>query len=118
MCLQISVAHHYPLNKPLIASKDILVWKIISDENCSKYQGFQYKPNTVYKLSSQLKLANGREIAEGYHAYTSRQEARNHFFDVHHKVVKFVIPKGTEYFVGIRSDIVSNKIKSLDLKRQ
>lgn len=57
------------------------------------------------------------DVHAGYHAYVSRKIARIENF-TNDKVVKFYIPKGAKYYLSNDGQIVSNKIKSGDLKSQ
>lgn len=113
--------------KPFIATKDILVWKIITTRNLSLYRSFKYKPNCGYPtIKFNIRYSYNNDIDyfkayEGYHAYTSRRITRLRYAkyrDVLYKIVKFYIPKGAKYYLGEDGDIVSNTIKSGDLKRQ
>lgn len=123
MCLTIADNHGYRLRantnvdikKYLYTAKeDITVYKIIKNDNTSMYQDFQYKPNTQYCLGKNLKpwdlICIYFEVDEGFHAYLSKR------FTPDKKLVEFVIPKGAKYFLGINNDIVSDSIKSGDLK--
>ena len=123
MCLIIDYDKHRDRYKPLIADRDILVWKIIYDTNVSLYRGFQYIANTQY-CTEELKVQFEHSIHAGYHAYTTREttRARVRTFrkvlqkGVKIKIVKFTIPKGAKYYIGNNLDIVSNTIISGDLK--
>ena len=108
--------------KPLIAKEDILVWKFIFQDNRAPYYTeFCYSPNKTEK-EVKLKVINAI-IEEGYHSWCSRSIAKSEKSEKFRKfgkfkVVKFYIPKGSEYFIGEDGDIVSNKIRSGDLKSQ
>lgn len=127
MCLVINPNKHNLLDNndfpvAFIAEKDIIVWKILTNDNISIFEDYQYGPNKSYP-----EVAFGKDnnldylIHAGYHAYVSRQYARNAknsdmIFYSNCKVVKFIIPKGAYYYIGWDDDIVANKIISGDLK--
>lgn len=107
-----------------IAKKDIEVYKLIGKNDVSVYRGFHYKPNTKYHLRFPLKpilarLDNGRRrtVERGYHSYIDHEcLGRCLGRGSRYKVVKFIIPKGAEYYVGADNDMVSTAIISGDLK--
>lgn len=111
--------------KPLIAKKDILVWKVITKNNISIWREFRYYPNKTYITKFYIECGNlvynynmmFCTVYSGFHAYLSRSIARKVKSYVNdEKVVKFIIPKGAKYYLGDDGDIVSNKIRSGDLK--
>lgn len=99
------------------ATEDIVVYKIINMHNNSLYQGFQYKPNRLYRLRKKLKVKRN-EIYEGFHSYNCLVKVRDNILEtfLNPKVVKFVIPKGAKYYLGRDNDIVSTSIRSGNLK--
>lgn len=131
MCLYIDTSKHklgkngIPL--PLIMEEDRVVWKVIGYNNISTTRLFQYDENSLYSIDG-LKVYRVEGaihqprivyvVDRGYHAYTTRRTARGCrcLFLCDGKIVKFVIPKGAKYFVGMDGDIVSDQIRSLDLK--
>ena len=132
MCLNIDTTKH-PELKPLIADKDITVWKVMYKTNKSPYQGAAYvanhycsmvrlKPVEVHFKGIDVVL-HSATIEEGYHAFRIREVARklirgfSYFFaNNNYKLVKMVIPKGTRYYIGNKGDIVSEVIYTGDLK--
>jgi hypothetical protein len=103
--------------KPRIAKADIPVFKIIDKDNTSFIQKFQYEPNTLYRLRKALKPALHwpYEVDAGFHAYTIDCYETNKHLNSRTKKVKFTIPKGARYFIGIHGDIVATAIRSGDL---
>lgn len=105
MCLYIKKGE-----KERTATEDMVVYKIIKNDNKSFWLNFQYQPNTLYRLRKKLKISEGA-IHEGFHAYL--------FADVYKsyrtKYVKFIIPKGAKYYLGKNDDIVSTSIRSGNL---
>ena len=108
MCLTVSSGE-------LTAEEDIIVYKIIQEDNKSLHQNFQYTPNTRYKLQGELNpivtASNLVLIKEGFHAFVNPNYA------IPALCVKFTIPKGAKYYLGKHNNIVSNEIISGDLKR-
>lgn len=99
-----------------IATHDIEVWKVLKNDNRSIVQGFQYKPNTLFRLRKKLNPEDSQGIYEGFHAYTNKAEAET-MVGGDWKLVTFTIPKGAVYFLGICDEIVSTSIRSGNLKR-
>lgn len=115
--------------KPHTARKNITVWKVIKKNNYSLYLNKCYKQNILYPRvkfgysgrysSSFSDIKEFATIDRGYHSYRSRERARDEHHNVQHnnsKIVKFIIPKGAKYYIGDCEDIVSDIIKSGDLK--
>ena len=112
MCLIIKSGPH-------IAKKDILVWKVIFKDNTSLHRNFKYSPNKSFpKVKFTMSRYESNLIYAGYHSFKSREIARFNKTYSNLKVVKFYIPKGAKYFIGDDCDIVSNRIRSGDLKPQ
>lgn len=108
--------------EPLIAEKDILVWKLINKNNVSLHQRFFYSPNKLFPKVG-LNIFSScvhKRIFRGYHAFRSRDAARidRSYQCGDLKVVKFYIPKGAKYYIGDDNDIVADRIRSGDLKAQ
>lgn len=110
----------------MVATKPILVYKVIRDDNRSFYCHFPYTPNQKYqtKLAVESFLYQHEsmtKVEDGFHAWMDKQEAiresdtLNSEFWQDTKIVSFTIPKGALYYLGNRKDIVSNKINSGDL---
>lgn len=99
------------------ASRDILVYKIISNDNSSYHREFPYEPNTLYRLRKALKPVWG-EVFRGFHAYISYigYDGNRHFIPNRAKIVAFIVPKGAKYYLGHHGEIVSTSIRSWDLK--
>lgn len=115
MCLTIKTGM-----KLQIAKEDIEVYKVIYRDNTSLHQGFAYAPKSHYYLCSSLKpvLSRSHNIRRrtvecGFHSYIKR--ISNPYNNMA-KIVKFIIPKGAEYYLGDNNDAVSNAIISGDLK--
>lgn len=117
MCLHIDLSKHKWEDGLCLAKKateDILVWKVITKDNLSVWRHFIYRENKLFKTQF---IQKEEVIYNGYHAYTSRKKAREeHELDIGEKIVRFTIPKGARYFMGLNNDVASNMIKSGDLK--
>lgn len=140
MCLTVNItfptkkdAQNY---KPLIATKDIKVYKVLEygtkaktkaktnkDRLYSPYRGFYYDKGTQYtesKLnrryhttcwSNQCTL----HIEKGLHAYVTKdcRQIKDHLSTYAYAkpvVVVMVIPKGSQYYLGDNNDIVTNNL--------
>ncbi len=121
--------------KPLIAKKDIRVYKIFNSVNydangkineaISVYQDFKYKKGKKYILNGKAILRPSRrqsswnnlwEINRGFHAYRTSIWAKNKLkgswmYDNSSKIIQFYIPKGSSYYYGTDGEIVSNQIE-------
>lgn len=120
-------------NTPLIAEEDIVVYKVLMHRNGKDYapvvsdtanlQSYIYKKGAnKARLKEDISLTlDGRTYAIGQgflHAYTTNEEAEKSktrwnccFLTVSNFVVKMIVPKGTEYFVGIdEKDICAKQL--------
>jgi hypothetical protein len=108
--------------KPQIAEKDIVVYKVLRDNNESPYQNFKYKKGTEYYRYGPRKFGrtiNNRsyneyevQIEEGLHSY--REEGIAIIKVVgwwNRKVVKMIVPKGSQYYISsCETEIVSDRL--------
>lgn len=120
MCLTVSRKHHGTGQpKPKVAQHDIKVYKVLKLDDSSKFQHFQYSPNTIYKMPIRRIYPSGRFFAgesfahehiiyAGFHAFRKMIDT----WPVNGKVVEFNIPKGTQYYIGDENDIVATQIRS------
>lgn len=111
MCLFIKSGPH-------VAGVDRVVWKVIWNRgNISIHRDFKYKPNTLYKKVKIGLCPFNEKIFDGYHAYRNRDFAYDMLTrpDLNYKMVKFIIPAGSTYYIGDIGDIVSDRIQSGDL---
>lgn len=134
MCLEILKESHLQC-KPLVARENMIVYKVINKTNASYHRYFKYIPNTLYRLRKSLKVSKfyihalkesinykseTRYIHEGYHSYKNKPKSTEiTMIDMVSggvKIVKFTIPKGAKYFLGIDGDIVSTSIRSGNLR--
>lgn len=114
---------------PLIAQKDITCYKVLDVFEGSKrtfypmYQsnGFRYRlgQRNYYakggygnlKRLKKLKVVLG-EVYEGLHSYQTLEKAQYQAKTCYNVIImKFVIPKGTEYFKGSDEDYVSLQLR-------
>lgn len=122
-----------------IADRDIEVYKIVYKANkksCkSCVRGFMYEANTLYKMPSvqiSFNVLNIIGIEKAYHSYTKIQytlsriyekdsiytgkriifgnQLRSIILDNPYYVATFVIPKGSQYAVNWKGEIISNQI--------
>jgi len=107
---------HEFASKPLIAKKDIKVYKVLGTNNISPYRKMLYEKNFeytehqpfTYYCSDELG-AHALYLRQGLYSFTRKSTAKNSLrFD--RKIVEMIIPKGAQYFKGVGSTIVSNKL--------
>ena len=118
MCLQVDKrfktrqeARNY---KPLIAKKDIKVYKYLDFEDdvyISLFMGFKYEKGYHYSANISRNIFKRRhlnvwtiECNRGLHAYTNKMNKA--YFE---EIIMY-IPKGSEYYLGTNGDIVSNNL--------
>ena len=115
MCLYIEKKYH-PHRKALVAQEDILVYKALKHvQTCPPF--FTYKSpffpcfwcpsNGKIKMESTFKFKEGG-ITEGIHAFQRNVRLRGLGTDV--KQHYAIIPKGTLFYMGYYSDIVSHEL--------
>lgn len=103
-------------SKPLIAKKNIAVYKILDKDMYSIFYGYEYKLNQLNKTHINIEKAGHLfKINSGFHAYHNKIDVIDHFFKHHlnhsyYMICKAVIPKGSEYYIGDDRDIVSNQL--------
>lgn len=119
MCLIIK--NH--ITAPEIASEDIPVFKLLmlkynnrKLQLVSPYQKMQYKIGKTYKSQIKRNPNNVFEINEGLHSFISRKGAyRDHVILGNTVMLIGIIPKGSQYYIGTDDDVVSNKLKLIDI---
>ena len=114
-----------------IAVNDIQVYKILKERRTwisnrvkyvSPYYNFKYKLNKIYK--SRLELDQIRDdtliIENGLHSFTSLQRTE-YYRDTCEPycetwiIFKAIIPKGSVYYKNGAGEIVSNKLKIVEI---
>lgn len=100
--------------KPLIAKEDIIVYKVLDQNNYSPYRAYKYTEGFHYYETGDIipevgKCSTDIIIKKGLHSYSSYTIAstRRNSTD---KIVKMIIPKGSKYFIGKNEDIVSDNL--------
>lgn len=112
--------------KPKIASKDIVVYKVLekynltSDKWYSPFMGTpyilgqsNYAEIFIYQKYDRKKFT----VEEGIHAYTNLNQAIMKSGYGHYKrygVFKCIIPKGSKYLIGNYEEIVTNHLIVLE----
>ena len=117
MCFTISDNKQW--NKPRIAKKDIIVWKVfgsISEDYCiSQFLDFSYtyniQYNTVFTYSNRkIELKDTKNIEQGFHSY-SKKAVKMFYKNGKRRTIKCIIPKGTRYYYNPEElEYVSNSI--------
>jgi hypothetical protein len=107
------------MDSPKIATKDILVWKVIESNGVSPYRYFKYEKGYHYYQTGKkpfgFKLQQGFcrwfiEINMGLHSCKSINRAKEvQGLSSTRKVVKMYIPKGAKYFENER-EYVSDQL--------
>lgn len=123
-----------------ITDKDIEVYKVVLEadkQSCvSCVQGFVYEVSTLYKMPSieigKTYISNIFYVEKAYHSYTKVQHTLKRFdekdypykykglivgnqlvpikFDNPYYVATFIIPKGSQYAINWKGEIISNQI--------
>ena len=109
-----------------IATMDIIVYKVVAITNNKMHaiwQPFRYKYNKLYKLSRRLRIYklfdDELHTMEGFYSFNNLQDAESLKLKYINcaryvtKVVKCILPKGTEYYTS-NNVIVSNQIKIIE----
>ena len=110
--------------KPKKAKKDIKVFKVLelnglflhspyyNKERCWAIN-WLYKSNIQGDVSFQENLFRSMiEVSQGFHAYTSLNDAYlKKLLNKDYVVCEAIIPKGSRYYLGTHGDIVSNQLK-------
>jgi hypothetical protein len=119
---------------PLIAEEDIKCWKALTEDRDSPYEHFYYEPGKLYTTEInddehdhpscfdlidqeyldetyghgewRKKRDDLRVIAEGFHVAMNRERLEYSEYDI----FEAIIPKGSEYFLGVTGLAVSNQI--------
>lgn len=108
MCLELPKDQRY--SEPQIATKDIVVYKIVID-NREKQLAFypkglvtpyQYKTiNIGSKYRSTFTFDYRGDIEKGLHSFANLKTAKNSIKGSYHRLIcKCVIPKGSKYYKG------------------
>jgi hypothetical protein len=113
--------------KVAIAKTDKVVFKMFLERYkdsrlLTVCEMFPMKPNVLYgdiykdsEKPNNLEILHEKNwwdypmVAEGYHAWRTIEAGKNSQFG-YRKMVKCIIPVGSEYVEGIEGDIVSNQI--------
>ncbi len=103
MCLTIHPKHkHFGLYIAKRAKRDIVVYKVLNNNNTSDCREYQYKKGYNYPEKKGSIIQRNPEIGEGFlHALVEDKYCIYLWLESGEKVVRMVIPKGTWYFAGI-----------------
>lgn len=103
-----------------VAENDLYTIKVLSycDNNLkSPYQCAKYKLGELKTINSMVKKAlQGKAIRKGLHSYIDCKDD-DIFGDIYGKYKLYIckIPKGSRYYIGRYSDIVSDNLIVLEL---
>lgn len=123
MCLDVnSLYHPYDKRRSLTAKKDIYTLKTLRNVNLSKntggawlQKGYSYEFNKLLKTKIKFGHKSGfnrNSIFEGFHSFhCGFGVCRGDEFIGLDGVVLCKIPKGSRFYVGYNSDIVSDSIE-------
>ena len=120
MCLTKSNIHKSNYFKPFVAEKDIIVYKALdhcdiygTKKICTPYQNYSINFVDGKCVMASKMGKNKYNVDVGIHSYITEERIKKtcDFFP-ETKMTKHwaVIPKGSEYFIGDREDIVSNNL--------
>ena len=129
MCLVLQKRHldcNGKILPPLVAKKDIKVYKVIRDvgEICPKYvtpcfyTKLVFNEQGIAELASQLRTYEGNDhylpqVNAGIHAYTNKDTARRWSYsgaDYSDCIAEAIIPKGAKYYRGEYDEIVADRM--------
>jgi len=104
--------------KPLIAKKEIKVYKILDTENTSPYFTFTYDKGYQYSsnFSKYIEENYGWKIKinKGLHSFIDYKNAKERkycfLYPESFKIITMYIPKGSKYYLGDDGDIVSDNL--------
>ena len=111
--------------KPLVTNKDIVCYKIlipIGDKLITPYRDFVFSTNVIIKDEAEEHIGEIfgiSEISSGFfHSFTTKEGVLEEIKTLQRKlpkgtklkVFKAIIPKGSAYYVGQRSDICSKSL--------
>lgn len=115
--------------KPYIADSDISCYKILvpvsSSNYITPYRDFSFPLNTIITDSAEehiVEVFGMTMIESGYfHTFNSKERVleeieilRRKSPKMKLKVFKAIIPKGSNYYVGLRSDLCSSSLMIID----
>lgn len=110
---------------PLVADKDIVCYKIlipVDSKLITSYRDFIFSTNVVVQDQAEEHIGEifgVTEITSGFfHTFTTKERVLEEIKTLQHKlpkgtklkVFKAVIPKGSAYYVGQRSDMCSKAL--------
>ena len=110
---------------PLVADKDIVCYKIlipVDGKRITPYRDFIFSTNVVVQDQAEEHIGEifgVTEITSGFfHTFTTKERVLEEIKTLQHKlpkgtklkVFKAVIPKGSAYYVGQRSDMCSKAL--------
>ena len=122
MCLRKSKIFEKNYSKPLVADKDIIVYKTLDHRN--PFTGekvlrtpYQFFPINFIDgkcvLDGNLECKPDEWVYVGFHSYVDEKQANMDCIEFPlTKMTKHwgIIPKGSKYFLGNDGDVVSNKL--------
>lgn len=103
------------LKNPVLTTKEIVVYKVLKNNNTSPYRRFKYqKGYWYYQTGKKFNVTRGyggyhAEINEGLHAYVDLRAAFDQQED-YQKIVKMIIPVGSIVIYGLDDDIVTDNL--------
>jgi hypothetical protein len=116
-------------SRPFILKQNLIVYKVLNYNFKSPIQNFQYELNKLYSINH-IEIEHGNypalvkgcfenlditifkyKVNKAFHSYLDTNYAYDlHKRDVNFRIFKAIIPKYSEYVVGVYGDICSNKI--------
>lgn len=101
------------------AKEDITVYKYLNKKHNSPLLKYHYRKNKLCeKVFLEPKSSYKHVIDDclyirihnGYHSYIEMPKEKPFYFPINSILYKFIIPKGSEYYVNTSGEVVSNQI--------
>lgn len=128
MCLTINEQFH-PNYEPMTAKENLVVYKVLDMKRTTPFMRFPVKfifGKARLKAKFGISFAYNpfsektfRTVYQGIHAYLTLQRCEDlirinaHISD-NYTIHKAIIPKGTNYFIGTKNEIVADKMIIFD----
>ena len=110
-----------------IAEEDITVYKYLDEDHNSPILNYHYRKNELCEkillkpMSAYKKICIDwdKDVIDvypyifiycGYHSYIKEPKKKPFYFPTNSTLYKFIIPKGSEYYINVKGEVVSNQI--------
>ena len=110
-----------------IAEEDITVYKYLDEDHNSPILNYHYRKNELCEkillkpMSAYKKICIDwdKDVIDvypyifiycGYYSYIKEPKKKPFYFPTNSTLYKFIIPKGSEYYINVKGEVVSNQI--------